>query len=468
MPKRKDTKSGIPESPPTEVVQNNTQQEFDVVVEAEIENVTETQTSEIETAQTTDEVIVPESETDTDTGDNLDSTSDDVSDDEKQSDSAEDDGLPDLQSLSKLLEKDKDEENKDVPETSSSNDDIDTSAENDNESDVDVDDIPASVPSLRRTMRENHLNGKKIGRHVDERMVVEDTFTPGERMKWDEIHKWKNEGRIVKAQVIKALHRNNMFAAQCQIEGYKEFSFLVPFEYMDFVIEEENNLIRSGRKQEFIERLIGANINIVIEELDYKTKLCIGNRALANFYLRRKFFYRGVRRNNAKRKTVIYKGTRIQSAQVISVYDRNIRVEAFGAQFRIPIAELSHELISTCYGKFTVGQTINILVQDITYPPDKSDYRVNVTASVKALQDDTAALALEKANPGDVELAEVIRITQNQRLFMKAATGYSCYSRSVAAFVKKVREGSIVKIKLLKKDPRGHYGICDVTDIISL
>ncbi len=324
-------------------------------------------------------------------------------------------------------------------------------------------DIPDSVPTIAKI-----LKGKKAAKVIEERMDSDDIFTRTEKIKWDELHRCKNSVRIMKARVVKTVSDGNTVAAYCIIDGFEEFPMLVPYEYLDISYRLREVNIKD-EKIRVVNFLIGAKINIAIERLFPSSRQGIANRALANFILRRKFYYRGFyKKDQSNKKTIVTAGSIIKDAQIIGVYNRAIRVEAFGALIRIPVEELTHEIITNCHQKFHIGEQIAIKIIDIQYVND-DNCNLKISASVKALLPNKCAIALDNARPGEYSLATVVKFTYDENLIIcRSSSGYNCIARTVRTYIKRLRPGSIVKTKFLRKNHKGDYGIVDIVDLIQL
>lgn len=334
--------------------------------------------------------------------------------------------------------------------------------ENEEVANTDAENIPESIPTFAHMSR-----NKKVAKVVNERMTVDYDYTPSEVVKWDELRRIKNSKRIKKALVVKTVTDGKIVAAYCLLKGFEQFPMLVPFDYLDVPYQLLTGATKS-QKIDFINNLIGAQINVVIELLSPKIRQGIANRALANYIMRRKYFVRGFRRKNASRKSIVAPGTVIQDAQIIGVYERAIRVEIFGATTRIPVEELTHELITSCYQCYHIGERIAVKVTDIDFVND-DNCNVVLKASAKALLPDNSIIALNNAVPGEVCLATVVRFTyENGRVLCRSATGYNCLVRSVGDRIKELRPGSVVKIKLISKYEKQNLGIVDLLSVISL
>lgn len=323
--------------------------------------------------------------------------------------------------------------------------------------------IPESVPTLSRMNR-----GKRRIRQIT--LSGEYEFTPSLKQKYDDLYKALKDKRTLKAKIVKQAP-GDVIAAQCTISGYEEFTILVPNQFMDFSAMSSD--VPKTLQAKKIADMIGAEINVVIESLDFKSRLCIGNRALANYFLRRRYYYRGRRLPGAKRSSIVSIGTVVKNAPIIEVTSQAIRVDVLGAVSRIPLEELSYEYVFNAREKFHVGKKIDVVVKELekieTSMVDaaKAGYPVKLAVSYKDLIDDESAINLLNATEGEIVIATVKRITSSDKVMLRTATGYNCHTRRVNGRVyRTLRVGSEVKVRLLVKDMKRSIGVVDIIDII--
>lgn len=339
-------------------------------------------------------------------------------------------------------------------------DDLDD--ENDYRSDIEEDVIPASIPTTLRQPQNSNKPNRKVTATASEDMLPTE-YTTGEKQKWSELHGFKARRHVVKATVIKCIRTGERTAALCKIEGYEEFSIVVPYEFLDVPFNLSADKVNKSRQENFINRLIGAKINIVIEQL--KNGTGIGNRTLANYYKRRLYFYRGFKKNIDAKRQVIGADSIINDAQVISVYTHSIKVEFFGAAVKIPISEVTHSMITHCGEKYHVGEKVRLRIKEIQYLNDEAR-NVNIVASIKDLEEDSTLIALNDAKINETCLAVVKNITyRHGNVLVHTMTGYNAVATAVAKRVQQgLAIGSEVKFRLIGKQNK--YGIGVITDLI--
>lgn len=320
--------------------------------------------------------------------------------------------------------------------------------------------IPTNIPTTLRTV--TNTSRKAVVSVASENMVP-NMYTLKEQQKWSELHGFKARHRVVKAMVIKCVRAGERVAAVCQIDGYKEFPITVPYEFMDAPPNLSVEKTSKTRQEQFINRLLGAKINIVIEQL--KDGVGIGNRTLANYFQRRKYFYRGYKKHIDSKKRVIGQNSIINDAQVIGVYENFIKVEFFGATAKIPVKELTNEMVSHGKELYYIGDKIQIKIKEIKYLNDEGRH-VRVKASAKDLMKDDALIALDKAELNESVLAVVKKVSYlNGNIFVCTNSGYNAVITSVAADARaRIKIGSIVRFRLTKK--QNQYGVGVISELI--
>lgn len=323
--------------------------------------------------------------------------------------------------------------------------------------DNDIDDEQGSESSQSTAYQPNHTVASRI---ANERL--QDKYDDNDMFKWAELFQRKAHNVICSATVIKCMKTDGgNVAALCHIEGFEMFNILVPFNMLEADLDiVEGNM---DTKIRFVNRLIGSNISIVIEQLKEGTG--IGNQKKANYFLRRKFFYRGFKSSQNSTKKIIGKGTIVNDAKIFFVRESAIFVYIFGARVRIPVRELSHNLISDCRAEYTVGSTIRCLIKDIQFLHDEA-MNVKISASVKALTNDDTLVALENASMNEVCLATVTQLTYRKgTVLLHTATGYNAIATHIKPYARNIRPGSTVKFQLNKKD--GRYGVGQIIQVIA-
>lgn len=132
-------------------------------------------------------------------------------------------------------------------------------------------------------------------RNIERRIatiVTDDTlpekFSTNDRFKWAELYKYKVRNTVCKAQVIKCVKSyGGNIAVLCRIIGFEEFNMFVPFELFDAPI----SITTNEAKINFVNKLIGSIINVVIEQLKGGTG--IANRTKADFFYEENFIIAG-------------------------------------------------------------------------------------------------------------------------------------------------------------------------------
>lgn len=291
-------------------------------------------------------------------------------------------------------------------------------------------------------------------------------YSKKEQQKWADLHGFRAKRTPLYAMIIKSISASTATAAVVQIAGYEEFKIIVPFAYMDIKIAKKNPTV--AEQKLLIENRIGAKIPIVITELDYESGngTGVGNCAIANALLRRRYFYRGVRDNLAqKTRKVIQAGSRVDNVYITRIISTGILVNLLGVNdVLIPKRELSHLYISHPKNHFSVGQCINVKILGVELAHDEA-YNVKVAASVKALTENNTEIALSEATINELCLATVTTVGyETGSIFVATKTGYNARVTTVVGN-QSVKVGSLVKFRLYKKEGANGSGV--ITDVIS-
>lgn len=234
---------------------------------------------------------------------------------------------------------------------------------------------------------DNNMEVSKGANFVISRLPA--TYTEGDNAKWVRMHQFRTTGKPIKVIVATIAEIADIVVAECYYEDYP-FKIMVPFANMDTNISKE-----LSRKEQGIvlKRLVGASIFVVIETMN--DGICVGNRKHANYLLRRKYFYTGVRNLTGNRKT-LQAGDTISDALIVGIYSQFIRVEIAGQTCRVPLYALSKSYINP-NEEYSVGDTIALkitkceLIKDdncgVIIGAKASNYDDNYYKTIKALDD---------------------------------------------------------------------------------
>lgn len=330
-------------------------------------------------------------------------------------------------------------------------------------SDDDLADDEEQLESYEKTesSRRTAINRRIASIVTDDRLP--DKFNTNDLFKWAELFKYKARSTICEARVIKCMQApGGNIAVCCQIIGFEQFNMIVPFDLFDAPQSIMNSNVTA--KIKYVNKMVGSIINIVIEQLKEGTG--VANRTKANYFLRRKFFYRGFRMSANSAKQIVGKGTIVNNAKILVVHENAIQLEIFGARVRVPVSELSYSMITDCRKEYSVGTTIRCVITDISlYNDEARNVRLNV--SVKALYEDDTLIPLETAQIGEMCFATVTRITYNSgTIMLHTAAGYNAIATHLTTNVTNLRPGSTVKFQLKSKEKK--YGIGEIIHIIEL
>lgn len=336
----------------------------------------------------------------------------------------------------------------DIEMNSEDDDDIDDEGQSGNNEEVD---------DSRRTA----INRRIASIVTDDRLP--EKFSTNDSFKWAELFKYKARSTICEARVIKCMQApGGNIAVCCQIIGFEQFNMIVPFDLFDAPQSIMNSNVNT--KIKYVNKMVGSIINVVIEQLKEGTG--VANRTKANYFLRRKFFYRGFKTSPNSAKQIVGKGTIVNNAKILVVHENAIQLEIFGARVRVPVSELSYSMITDCRKEYSVGTTIRCLIMEIN-PLNDEARNVRLKVSVKQLYEDDTLIPLESAQIGEMCFATVTRITYSSgTIMLYTAAGYNAIATHLTTNVTNLRPGSTVKFQLKSKEKK--YGIGEIIHIIEL
>ena len=307
-------------------------------------------------------------------------------------------------------------------------------------------------------------------RSLDEYVLNNGDYNQGIIQKANMLRRTQGTKSILKAKVIKAVTKKrgknsnleNVYVV-CMVPGYEEFEFLIPFKDLDAVGFEYftsnsplskipySNVPKTA-KINYIRRMLHAKININIVAVSAQSRRVICNRETANFLMRHQYFYLGRKLSNITNiRHTIQSGTIINNVSVIMARHSFVLAEAFGAQFRIPLSEISHRYIRNAFF-LHAGETVNVLLKNVEIDKDRIDTApVTIEASIKALEEDYPRIALENAEEGEIVTGKIVTIDVKHIPRGVTDTGYNFRIDIIKDHIKQMRIGSEVTIKLIKK-----------------
>lgn len=234
-----------------------------------------------------------------------------------------------------------------------------------------------------------------------------------------------------------------------------EDSFVyVPFTEMDIFVRGD---ITDGGKRQIINLRLNQTERVTITDLDANKSFVIGSIRMGNMRTRRIAYFTGSTNRRSGRRMIVGKGTVIRDAYVEQITQNGITVNACGAHAWIPKKELSHEYLDHPRKEFKIGQLVDIKVLDLVTDAEH-DYRVMVTASVKALKPNKTIEALNAAEIGGVYTGTVAVLPNSNsgNIIVNADCGFKCTIGRTPEYPFTV--GSKVTVELISKNKEYGYG----------
>ena len=175
---------------------------------------------------------------------------------------------------------------------------------------------------------------------------------------WHEIHNAYRTRRLLTGQLggMEQTESGKTIA----VLDYKGFRVAIPLSEMMIEPQGETRRAQLLRQTKILGNMLGAQIDFVVKGIDSKTRSIVASRQDA-MRKKRRIFYFGTDANGAYR---IHEG-RIVQARVISVGEKGIRVEAFGAECTIPVRDLAWDWIGDARERYAVGDEILVRIQDV-------------------------------------------------------------------------------------------------------
>lgn len=346
-----------------------------------------------------------------------------------------------------------------------------------------------SPDETNRVKANSNSSGQRLKRSkvLNEKAIFSTDYEHGLSQKTRILYRAKNTNRVLKAKVIKTvtLRKNsetdfeNVFAG-CKVDGFEEFEFFVPFRYLDpFEAGNQVSYSRASKdmKVDYVRSIIHAEINICLEAISTVDMRVLCDRAKANKILREKYYYKGFTlQNSPSIKRLIKSGTKINGAQIISSSMRHVVAEVYGAQFMIPIEEISHNFIRTAYD-LSSGDTVPVVLKTVeqinSLKNDESNepsYAVKIEASIKDRLEDIPRTKLRRAKVGEVISGKVTLINADRSPMGVTDDGYNFITSIVKSRITNIRPGSEVTVRVIKKyeNEKTSYAFVDLLDVTKI
>jgi ribosomal protein S1 len=221
------------------------------------------------------------------------------------------------------------------------------------------------------------------------------------------------------------------------------------------------------RKKRIVGSILGAEIDFIVKGIDNKTKSAVASRKEAMLRKRQTFYFdEDITTGRPK----IYEG-RIVEARVISVSEKVVRTEIFGAECSIVSRDLSWEWFGDAREGYNIGDRIIVKITGIKGDTPET---LMVTADIKSLTEDNSAENLKKCVVEGNYAGKIIDIYKGI-VFIKLKVGvnavaHSCYDTrmpgkkdEVNFIVTKLDEERNAALGIIAKIVRGINRIINLT-----
>ncbi len=217
----------------------------------------------------------------------------------------------------------------------------------------------------------------------------EEEATDEEEIIWHELSVAYRTRKIVTATITGIEHTKNM--DDVVVAYYKSQRIAVPLAEMMIDLPNERQFIE-GSNSERLKRIasimLGAEIDLIVKGMDKKSMSIVGSRREAMIRKRERYYL-----------TPLTDGLphirvgRVIEARIISVTPQVARFEVFGIEVSLPASQLSWDWVSDVSQEFSVGETMNLLVENIE--GDNID-NLKIKVNAKSLIVNTSAENLRK------------------------------------------------------------------------
>ncbi len=213
------------------------------------------------------------------------------------------------------------------------------------------------------------------------------------------------------------------------VVDYKGYRVVIPISEMMILSKKQaadaSDSELNLRRQKVLSGMLGAEIDFIVRGVSDDEPVAVASRKEAMLIKRRKFYVD----KDVTDKTVIYPG-RIVQARILSVYEKGIHIEAFGAECTVFNRDLSWDWIGDARDKYSVGETILVRISSVHIDTDGD---ISIEAEVKSLEENGARSNLSKCKVQSKYAGTVIDIVRGMpriRLLNGAnAIAHTCIDR---------------------------------------
>lgn len=175
------------------------------------------------------------------------------------------------------------------------------------------------------------------------------------------------------------------------------------------------------RRSRIAGSMLGAEIDFIVKGIENKSRSIVASRREAMLHKRQMFYFDAAGSGRPK----ICKG-RIVQARVLSVAEKSLRVEVFGAECSIFSRDLSYAWIGDARDRYRVGD--RVLVRITSIAGDAAD-KLTIGADIKGAMPDTALEDLARCKLQGKYAGKVIDIYKGT-VFLRLGVGVNAIAHS--------------------------------------
>jgi len=252
------------------------------------------------------------------------------------------------------------------------------------------------VPEVQQEPKKLKLGVLKL--RVDNNLPEDDEF---ETM-WNELVTVYRAKRILPV-IVTGIERTQL-EGHVVVTYYKEQRILVPMTEMMINLDEDrgDGYTLNERLTRICNGMLGSEIDVIIKGMDKANESIVASRKEAMIKKRQKFYMTPLSDGLPQ----VREG-RIVEARIIAATQLVARVEVFGVETTLAASQLSWDWIANVSEKFHVGDTINVLVTEVTGDDVEN---IRIYTDVRSITVNVSAENLTKCAVQDKYVGEVTNV----------------------------------------------------------
>lgn len=157
---------------------------------------------------------------------------------------------------------------------------------------------------------------------------------------------------------------------------YKEMRIVIPSTEMFINIDEHGGSDQRelhNRYTQILTRMLGAEIDFVVSGIDRRSSSVVASRRVAMLRKQQHYFLTSNRGNDP-----LIKEGQIVEARIISVGEKNMRVEVFGVEATVLARDIAWEWVDDCANYHQIGEHVLVKIMRVTRD-DENNLRIAVS-----------------------------------------------------------------------------------------